>query len=80
MMEEQFVTVGAYKIKDGLFIGDEFSAKDLEFIEGNKVTRIINCAGYEVKNTFQGKNVLYLTYDWRENNSQKLFTKRNQTG
>ena len=50
--------VGAIKIKDGLFIGDEFAStvslpffpkfdlfKDLEFIMNNKVTRIINCAG-----------------------------------
>ena len=37
--------MGAIKIKDGLFIGDEFSAQDLEFIVANKVTHIINCAG-----------------------------------
>jgi hypothetical protein len=36
--------IGAIKIKDGLFIGDEFAAQDLEFVVTNKVTHIINCA------------------------------------
>lgn len=36
--------IGAIKIKDGLFVGDEFAAQDLEFVVANKVTRIINCA------------------------------------
>jgi hypothetical protein len=34
--------IGAIKIKDGLFIGDEMAAQDLEFVVANKVTRIIN--------------------------------------
>jgi len=37
--------IGAIKIKDGLFIGDEFAAQDMEFVVANKVTRIINCSG-----------------------------------
>jgi hypothetical protein len=52
--------IGAIKIKDGLFIGDElasqvrnarhffnihFTVQDLEFVVANKVTHIINCAG-----------------------------------
>ncbi len=32
----QFDIVGAIKIKDGLFIGDEVAAQDLEFIVANK--------------------------------------------
>lgn len=34
--------IGAIKIKDGLFIGDQMAAQDLEFIVANKVTRVIN--------------------------------------
>ncbi len=34
--------IGAIKIKDGLFIGDEMAAQDLEFVVANKVTHIIN--------------------------------------
>ena len=29
--------IGAIKVKDGIFIGDEFAAQDLEFIVTNKV-------------------------------------------
>lgn len=34
--------IGAIKVKDGLFIGDEMAAQDLEFVVANKVTRVIN--------------------------------------
>lgn len=37
--------IGAIKIKDGLFIGDELASQDIEFVIANKVTHIINCAG-----------------------------------
>ena len=56
--------LGAVKIRDGLFLGDEFSSqvshlitalkyllfKDLEFVIANKVTHIINCAGRQIYN------------------------------
>lgn len=42
-MEDEMI--GAIKIKDGLFIGDSWAAKDFEFVVANKVTRVINCAG-----------------------------------
>lgn len=42
--------IGAIKIKDGLFIGDAFAAKDLEFVVANKVNKIINCAGTQIQN------------------------------
>ena len=34
--------IGAIKIKDALFIGDELASQDLEFVVNNKVTHIIN--------------------------------------
>lgn len=37
--------IGVIKIKDGIFICDEFGAQDLEFIVANKVSRVINTAG-----------------------------------
>lgn len=40
--------IGAIKIKDGLFIGDELASTDLEFVVANKVTHIINCAGKQI--------------------------------
>ena len=60
--EDEFM--GAIKIKDGLFIGDEFSAQDLEFIVANKVTHIVNCAGNAVRNMWESIGVAYLTFNW----------------
>ena len=37
------------QVKDGLFIGDELSSQDLEFVVANKVTHVINCAGRQVR-------------------------------
>lgn len=34
--------IGAIKIRDGLFIGDQLAAQDYEFVVTNKVTHIIN--------------------------------------
>jgi len=61
-MEEEMI--GAIKIKDGLFIGDSFAAKDLEFVVANKVTKIINCSGRQVQNQWTNIGVEYLTYHW----------------
>ena len=54
--------IGAIKIKDGLFIGDSFAAKDLEFVVANKVTKVINCAGTQVANEWKNMGVQYLTF------------------
>lgn len=56
--------IGAIKIKDGLFIGDSFAAQDIEFVMANKVQRIINCAGSQVKNQWTNLGVQYLTFNW----------------
>jgi hypothetical protein len=39
---EELEFIGAIKVKDGLFIGDEFAAQDLEFIATNKIGHVIN--------------------------------------
>jgi len=54
--------VGAIKIKDGLFIGDEYSATDLDFVVANKVTHIINCAARTIPNHWEPIGVSYLTF------------------
>ncbi|OMJ68748.1 hypothetical protein SteCoe_33706 [Stentor coeruleus] len=64
------VLVGAFKVKDGLFIGDEFAAQDLEFVVANKVTRIINCAARQVPNHWEPIGVHYLSYPWFDNDNQ----------
>lgn len=80
--------IGAIKIKDGLFIGDEFasqvssnrhsSIKDLEFIFANKVTRVINCAGRQLSNLWENIGVIYLTFNWQDVENQMLFDKEDR--
>lgn len=69
--------IGAIKIKDGLFVGDEsasqvcsgFQLKDVEFIVGNKVTHAINCAGHEVGNIDDALEVACINFYWTSNDS-----------
>lgn len=60
---------GAIKVKDGLFIGDEFAAQDLEFVVANKVSNVINCAGRQVANHWEPIGVNYLTFYWYDHDS-----------
>lgn len=62
--------IGGIKVKDGLFVGDELAAKDLEFIEGNKVTHIVNCAGDQVPNQWESLGIHYLVYTWQDSDLQ----------
>ena len=79
-MDKPTEMVGAIKIKDALFLGDEFAAqvrelystnfdylKDLEFVITNKVTHIINCAGKQIPNHWEPIGVQYVTYRWMDN-------------
>ena len=52
------------KIKDGFFISDLEGAQDGDFIELNKITRIINTAGTQVPNIFAHHGIRYLTLNW----------------
>lgn len=71
--------LGAVKIKDGLFIGDQYASRDLEFVVGNKVTRVVNCAGMEVDNHWEPIGVKYLTYQWSDDDSQVLLDSNDET-
>jgi protein-tyrosine phosphatase len=62
--------IGAFKLKDGLFLGDEFAAQDLEFVVANKVTRIINCAARQVPNHWEPIGVHYLSFAWFDTENQ----------
>lgn len=66
------VLVGAFKVKDGLFLGDEFAAQDLEFVVANKVTRIINCAFRQVPNHWEPIGVHYLSFAWFDTENQVI--------
>ena len=58
--------IGAIKLKDGLFLGDQFAAQDLEFIVSNKITHVVNTASSQVTNYFDNIGVAYLNLDWPE--------------
>jgi len=70
--QQPYEILGAVKIKDGLFIGDELAAQDLEFVVANKVTHIINCCGRNVPNHWESIGVIYLTYYWLDSEHQIL--------
>lgn len=65
--------VGVIKIKDGLFICDEYGAQDLEFVVANKVSRVVNTAGTQLNNFWEQIGVLYLTLNWQDDEKQTLF-------
>mmetsp|Transcript_7183 Transcript_7183/g.15639 ORF Transcript_7183/g.15639 Transcript_7183/m.15639 type:complete len:637 (-) Transcript_7183:192-2102(-) len=68
--------LGAVKVKDGLFVGDELAAQDLEFVVANKVTRVINCCSRQVPNHWEPIGVVYLTYSWVDADSQTILDAR----
>ena len=71
--------IGAIKIRDGLFIGDSFAAKDMDFVAANKVTRIVNCSGRQVTNNFTRLGVEYLTFRWLDAEHQIILDERDET-
>ena len=50
------------KLKDGLWIGDAESSQNLEELEKNHISWIVNCAGRELDNHFP--HLRYLTFSW----------------
>jgi len=61
------------KIKDGLFLGDAEASQDLEFLELNKITHVINCAGKQLPNLFESAGLRYLTFPWEDAESCVVF-------
>ena len=58
-------SVIAVRIKDGIFVGNVTAAHDEDFLFMNKVVGIVNCAGSEVKDLYEG-TIQYLTFPWRD--------------
>ena len=75
--------VGAVKIKDGLFLGDEFAAQvsarqDLEFVVANKVTYIVNTSARQIPNHWEPIGVQYLDLYWLDHDVQQLLDPRDE--
>ncbi|CAD8054754.1 unnamed protein product [Paramecium sonneborni] len=65
--------MGAIKVKDGVFLGDQFASQDLEFIVTNKVSRIMNCASKSIPNHWESIGIVYMSYPWADNDQQIIF-------
>ncbi|GMI21129.1 hypothetical protein TrCOL_g4521 [Triparma columacea] len=63
----------ACKVFDGLFIGDAESSQDSEFIELNKISYVINCAGRQLPNLYELHGIRYLTYPWLDTTDFQIF-------
>ena len=63
----------AAKILDGFFIGDSETSMDAEFLDLNKITRLVNLAGMEVSNVFSGHGFAYDTYNWEDQPDYVVF-------
>lgn len=58
--------LGAVRLCDGIYLGDMYSGKDLNFIVAHKITHIINCAGKELENdkVVSRLGLKFLTFYW----------------
>jgi hypothetical protein len=45
----------------------------LEFVVANKVTRVVNTAGMQLRNFWEDIGTLYLTLNWQDDEKQTLF-------
>ena len=54
----------ATRIKDGIFVADGESSQDGEFVEMNKISYVINCAGRQLPNLWAPHGIRYLTFSW----------------
>lgn len=68
-----YAQINANKIIDGLFIGNQEAAQEIDFLTGIKCNHIINCAGHSVPNLFVRVGIRYLTLRWLDCKTQVLF-------
>ena len=68
-----YCRINANKILDGLFVGNQDAAHDLEFLMSIKCKYVINCAGSSVPNLFSRFGVRYLTFRWFDSKSCTIF-------
>ena len=66
------------KIREGFFIGDRTAGTNLDVVIQFKITHMINAAGSQIINQFESIGVKYLTLNWSEAPSQKLFDSKDE--
>ncbi|CAD8073539.1 unnamed protein product [Paramecium sonneborni] len=65
----------AFKIKDGLYIGNKRAANDIQFQFYNQITLIINCAALEMRINNQMVDVI--NFEWLDKEEQQIVVKTN---
>lgn len=63
----------AAKINDGLFIGDFETSQDVEFLDLNKISSLVNLAGHQLPNIFASQGMVYMTLEWEDREDFELF-------
>eukprot|EP00596_Hydrurales_sp_CCMP1899_P002944 CAMPEP_0119047906 /NCGR_PEP_ID=MMETSP1177-20130426/55734_1 /TAXON_ID=2985 /ORGANISM="Ochromonas sp, Strain CCMP1899" /LENGTH=83 /DNA_ID=CAMNT_0007023081 /DNA_START=36 /DNA_END=284 /DNA_ORIENTATION=+ len=63
----------AAKLFDGFFLGDAETSMDADFLDLNKISRLINLAGQEVQNVWSGHGFVYETYCWNDQTDFLVF-------
>ncbi|CAD8154326.1 unnamed protein product [Paramecium pentaurelia] len=72
---QQQIIFGACKVKDGLYIGDEYAAKDIEFIVANKIGYIVNCSSDSIENLLENIGIMYFSFQWPEDQPEIVVSK-----
>lgn len=62
----------AFKIKDGLFIGDGQSPNQLDFLLANKIGTIINCAASEILIHHQHEGIRTINFEWLDSDDEVI--------
>ncbi|CAD8212584.1 unnamed protein product [Paramecium octaurelia] len=71
---QRVIVYYAFKIWDGLFVGNSRAPLERDFLQMNKINNIINCAAAEL--TFNG-NGNALCFNWRDDDEQSIVTTEN---
>ena len=77
-MEYRTEIINITKIKEGFFIGDKTIGTNLDVILQFKISHMINASGNQILNQFETIGVRYLTLNWSEYSSQKLFDSKDE--
>ncbi|CAD8122410.1 unnamed protein product [Paramecium sonneborni] len=71
---QKVVVYYAFKIMDGLFVGNSRAPLERDFIIINKINYIINCAACELTYNGSGNSI---SFNWRDIDEQKIVTVEN---
>lgn len=63
----------AAKVFDGFFLGDSETSMDAEFLDLNKISRLVNVASQEISNVWAGHGFVYDNYNWEDQPEYLVF-------